>query len=45
MTTKLNWYGKLWANFVLDDFHNSVLHMIKSRNENKENKKIELYEI
>jgi len=36
MTTKLNWYGKFWANFVLDNFHSSVLHMIKLRNE-KEN--------
>lgn len=33
MTTKLNWYGKLLANFVLDDFHNSVLSLIKDRNE------------
>ncbi len=35
MTTKINWYGKFWANFVLDDFHASVLHMIKLRNEKK----------
>ena len=35
MTTKLNWYGQFWANFVLDDFHSSVLHMIKLRNEKK----------
>jgi hypothetical protein len=37
MTTRLNWYGKFWANFVLDDFHSSVLHMIKLRNESKYN--------
>lgn len=33
MTSKINWYGQLWANFVLDDFHNSVLTLIKNRNE------------
>lgn len=31
MTTNLNWYGKLLANFVLDDFHHSVLTLIKNR--------------
>jgi len=33
MTTKVNWYGKILANFVLDDFHNSVLGVIKLRAE------------
>lgn len=33
MTTNVNWYGQLWANFVMDDFHFSVLNLIKSRNE------------
>ena len=33
MTTKLNWYGKYWADFVLNEFHKSVLTVIKMRNE------------
>lgn len=33
MTTNVNWYGQLWANFVLDDFHYMVLNLIKDRNE------------
>lgn len=31
MTSKVNWYGSLWANYVLDDFHDSVLNLIKNR--------------
>ena len=31
MTSKINWYGSLWANYVLDDFHMSVLNLIKNR--------------
>ncbi|MGB2742586.1 MAG: hypothetical protein WBC60_18735 [Cognaticolwellia sp.] len=31
MTSKVNWYGSLWANYVLDDFHMSVLNLIKNR--------------
>jgi len=31
MTSKVNWYGALWANFILDDFHHSVLGLIKNR--------------
>lgn len=31
MKSKINWYGALWANYVLDDFHTSILHMIKKR--------------
>lgn len=31
MTSKVNWYGSLWANYVLDDFHSSVLNLIKNR--------------
>lgn len=31
ITSKVNWYGVFWANFVLDDFHNSVLTLIKNR--------------
>ncbi|MGL1920516.1 MAG: hypothetical protein OCD03_05790 [Hyphomicrobiales bacterium] len=33
MTTNLNWYGRFWANIVLDDFHGAVLNLIKNRNE------------
>lgn len=33
MTTNVNWYGQLWANFVMDDFHYMVLNLIKDRNE------------
>ena len=32
-TTNLNWYGRLWAGFVLSEFHGAVLHMIRGRNE------------
>lgn len=31
ITSKVNWYGSLWANYVLDDFHSSVLTLIKNR--------------
>jgi hypothetical protein len=31
MTTKINWYGRLLANFVFDDFHKAVLGVIKQR--------------
>ena len=31
ITSNLNWYGSLWANYVLDDFHFSVLSMIRDR--------------
>jgi hypothetical protein len=31
MTSKVNWYGSIWANYVLDDFHDSVLNLIKNR--------------
>ena len=31
MTSKVNWYGSFWANYVLDDFHSSVLGLIKHR--------------
>ena len=31
MTTKINWYGKVLANFVLDDFHTAVLELLKKR--------------
>jgi hypothetical protein len=32
--SNLNWYGTLWANFVLDDFHTAVLTMLRDRIEN-----------
>ncbi|MDH5434254.1 MAG: hypothetical protein OEY19_09945 [Gammaproteobacteria bacterium] len=35
MTSKVNWYGSFWANYVLDDFHSSVLGLIKNRIENR----------
>jgi ligand-binding SRPBCC domain-containing protein len=35
MTSKVNWYGSFWANFVLDDFHSSVLTLLKNRIESK----------
>lgn len=31
MTTNVNWYGQLWANLVLDDFHYMVLNLLKDR--------------
>ena len=31
ITSKLNWFGALWANYVLDDFHFAVLTMLKHR--------------
>lgn len=33
MTTNLNWYGRIWANIVLNDLHTSILKVIKKRNE------------
>ena len=33
MTTNLNAYGKLWANRVMNDFHYSVLEVLRARNE------------
>lgn len=33
MTTNLNWYGKFWADWVLDDFHYSVLELLRKRTE------------
>lgn len=35
ITSNLNWYGSLWADFVLDDFHHSVLTMIRDRIEER----------
>lgn len=37
VTSKVNWYGRLWVNFVMDDFHDSILHLIKSRTEPSHN--------
>ncbi|MFL0796351.1 MAG: hypothetical protein K6L73_02540 [Cellvibrionaceae bacterium] len=37
MTTNLNWYGKFWADWVLDDFHYSVLTLLRTRNEKHAN--------
>lgn len=34
MTSKVNWYGSFWANYVLDDFHMSVLGLIRNRASN-----------
>lgn len=36
ITSNLNWYGSLWANYVLDDFHYSVLAMIRNRVESSQ---------
>jgi hypothetical protein len=33
MSTRVNFYGRLWANFVLNDFHQVVLEIIGKRAE------------
>ena len=33
ITTNLNAYGRLWANFILDDFNEMILEVIKHRSE------------
>ena len=33
VTTSLNFYSKLWADFVLNDFNETVLEVIKKRSE------------
>jgi hypothetical protein len=33
VTTNLNLYSKLWADFILDDFNNMILEVIKKRSE------------
>ena len=33
ITTNLNLYSKLWANFILDDFNEMILEVIKKRSE------------
>jgi hypothetical protein len=43
MSTKINWYGKLWANFVLDDFHASVLELIRGRVERGQQNSVAYY--
>jgi len=34
VTTNLNFYSKLWADFILDDFNAMILEVIKTRSEN-----------
>jgi hypothetical protein len=33
VTTNLNLYSKIWADFILDDFHQMILEVIKKRSE------------
>ena len=33
ITTNLNSYGQLWANFILDDFNEMILEVVKCRSE------------
>jgi hypothetical protein len=33
VTTNLNFYSKLWADFILDDFNEMILEVIKKRSE------------
>jgi hypothetical protein len=33
VTTNLNFYSKLWADFILDDFNEMILEVIKNRSE------------
>ncbi|WP_460621271.1 SRPBCC family protein [Hymenobacter tenuis] len=33
VTTNLNFYSRLWANFILDDFNQMILEVIKKRSE------------
>lgn len=33
ISTKFNWYSKFWANWILDDFQEVILAVIKNRAE------------
>lgn len=33
VTTNLNWYSKLWADFILNDFNKMILEIIEKRSE------------
>lgn len=33
VTTNLNWYSKLWADFILNDFNKMILEVIEKRSE------------
>ena len=35
VSTNLNLYSRVWANFILNDFHEMILEVIKARCENK----------
>jgi hypothetical protein len=35
LTTSLNWYGKLWADFILKDFNEMILEIVKKRSEER----------
>lgn len=39
VTTNLNFYSKLWADFILEDFNRMILEVIKKRSEKETNKK------
>tara|TARA_B110000211_G_C14083037_1_gene555462 strand:- start:2640 stop:3605 length:966 start_codon:yes stop_codon:yes gene_type:complete len=39
ITTTLNFYSKIWADFILDDFNSMILEIVKSRSEAVSNKK------
>lgn len=34
ISTTLNFYGKFWSDYVFDDFHQVILHVIRTRSEN-----------
>lgn len=36
VTTNLNFYSKLWADFILDDFNEMILEVIKKRSESND---------
>ena len=38
ITSTLNFYGKLWADFILDDFNEMILEVIKQRCEKETNR-------
>ncbi|MET1256386.1 hypothetical protein [Aliikangiella maris] len=39
ISTKINFYGKFWASYVFDDFHSSVLNVIKNRVEHNQSQR------
>ena len=40
ITTNFNFYGKVWADFIIGDFNSMILEVVKNRSEQKNNSNI-----